>query len=151
MRCIYILWIRQHGYCRKIKVIHRNSFCYKADRDPTECRIRQGYINANTTTPTSTTPTHSTLTPNTPTLISAFGQSIRLACGSLSVRISAATDCKNRKRQFHCNKCECHGQSEMTIINGYHVTQQVQQTKEPSLLNVHECRAYRSKFAVLHR
>ena len=38
------------------------------------------------------------------------------------------------------HQCECHGSSEMTIINGYSVSQQVWHSKEPSLLNGHKCR-----------
>ena len=37
--------------------------------------------------------------------------------------------------------CECHGPSEMIITNGCPVSQSVWHTKEPSLLNSHECRA----------
>ena len=39
------------------------------------------------------------------------------------------------------NRCECHGSSEMTIINGCPVSQWVWHDKEPTLLNGHDCRA----------
>ena len=35
------------------------------------------------------------------------------------------------------NRCECHGSSALTIINGCPVSQQVWHAKEPSLLNGH--------------
>ena len=57
---------------------------------------------------------------------------------------------KNRSWQLHCqtlgNRCECHGSSEMTIINGRPVSQWVWHVKEPSLLN-----GQHRSFAALHR
>ena len=51
---------------------------------------------------------------------------------------------KNRQLQLHCqtlsNRCQCHRSSEMTILNGRPVSQQVWHVREPSLLNGHECR-----------
>ena len=49
----------------------------------------------------------------------------------------------NRYWQLHCqtlgNRCECHGSTEMTIINGCPLSQYVWHAKELSLLNGHEC------------
>ena len=75
------------------------------------------------------------------------GQSVCSASEMLGVRISAATDLSrlNRKWQLHCSmlgiRCECHGSSEMTIINGCSMSQQVWHAKEPSMINGHKCRA----------
>ena len=47
--------------------------------------------------------------------------------------------------QLHCqmfgNKCECCRSLEMTILNGWPVSQWLWQAKKPSLLNGHECQA----------
>ena len=49
----------------------------------------------------------------------------------------------NRYWQLHCqtlgNRCECHGSTEMTIINGCPLSQYVWHAKELSLFNGHEC------------
>ena len=75
----------------------------------------------------------------------AMGQSVRPANGKFYVRIPAATDLsrKSKQGQLHCQtlgiKYESHGPSEMTIINGCPVSQQLWHAKEPSLLS--KCRA----------
>ena len=38
--------------------------------------------------------------------------------------------------------CQCHGSSEMTITQGWPISQWVWQVKESSLLNGHKCRAW---------
>ena len=47
-------------------------------------------------------------------------------------------------------RCECHGYSKMTIINGCPVSKKVWHAKEPSLFNGHKIQ-HRSKSAALHR
>ena len=75
----------------------------------------------------------------------AVGYNVRPTSRRLGIRIPIATDLnrKNRQWQLHCwtlsNRRECHGSSEMTIINGCPVSKCLWHAKEPSLLNGHEC------------
>ena len=48
---------------------------------------------------------------------------------------------KTGSDNFTAIRCECHGSSEMTIINEGPMSQYVRQAKEPLLLNGHEWRA----------
>ena len=44
---------------------------------------------------------------------------------------------------MHDIRCQCHRSLEMTIIKGWPMSQYMWHVKEPSLLNGHECQAYR--------
>ena len=44
---------------------------------------------------------------------------------------------------MHDIRCQCHRSLEMTIIKGWPLSQYMWHVKEPSLLNGHECQAYR--------
>ena len=62
--------------------------------------------------------------------IAAVGQWIRAFAPQAGVRIPASTDKSRKNRQgqiHHCltlgNRCECHRSSDITIVNGCHVSQ----------------------------
>ena len=86
----------------------------------------------------------------------AVGQSVRLACERLVVRIQAATDLsrKNRYWQLYCqtlgNWCKCHASLELTIINGCPVHSRCGTLKNP-YSSLPMSAEYRWKFAPFYR
>ena len=78
----------------------------------------------------------------------AMGCSVSIACGRLGVRIPATTD-PSRKNSSTAKRSaiECHGSLEMTIINGYPVSQTVWH----AIKNPHGSMVMSAEHRLIHR